>query len=182
MKRFLPLSLLLYASVVSGCASDRPRPAYEPKSPAMASEPIEPQEGDLDLAISGYLGAHHAPLFSRYEYTRLDLNGDGLRDALVYMKTPFGHWCGDHGCTVLVFAAKDGGFTSAGAISPVRAPFYVSKLTSQGWRDLVVRVAGREERAKDVVLQFDGQSYPLDPGPLPPYLNFSALEKTKVFP
>ena len=41
-----------------------------------------------------------------YDFRRVDLNGDGKRDALVLFTNPYGYWCGDNGCSMLVMKAE----------------------------------------------------------------------------
>lgn len=176
-----PLCFLPF--LLSGCLSDKggdspltPLPASNLSSPLSASEP------DLDAAISRFLLSVQAPQSSRYSYTRADLNGDGALDALVAMEAPYGRWCGEHGCTLLVFKAQGDSFEPIQTIRPVRRPVYLMPLTTLGWRDIVVRVAGRDTPAKDVVLQFDGGTYPADPSLLPPYIGRDRQSAVKLFP
>ena len=86
----------------------------------------------------------------------------------MHLDAPYGQWCTMNGCTVLVFHAQDTGFTLAGEIPSVRPPFYASQTLTNGWHDLVIRVSGRTEKAKDVVVQYDGTRYMDRPEDLPP--------------
>ncbi len=85
------------------------------------------------------------------------------------MDGPYGYWCGVHGCAMAIFRANRAGFSFMNAVQPVRSPVYVSTLESRGWRNLIVRVSGRNTRAKNVMLEFDGRAYPADPSRLPAY-------------
>jgi hypothetical protein len=70
---------------------------------------------------------------------------------------------------MLVFKAYDDHFTLVNAIQPLREPLYIDDLETKGWKNMAVRVSGRWDDAKDVVLQFDGRTYPSNPADLPPY-------------
>lgn len=126
--------------------------------------PRDPEDHVLNAAIEDYLKAIKAPLFTRYDFTRVDLDNDGRRDALVMMKGPHHYWCDANGCTMAIFAAANDHFTFTSEIFPVRGPLYVSENMTQGWRDIIVRVSGQSyAKAKDVALQFDGTRYPRNP-------------------
>lgn len=131
--------------------------------------PIDPSDAVLAQAVEAFLRKNGAPAASRYELGRYDLNADGRRDALVLFKTPYGYWCDMNGCTMLIFKAHDDHFTLVNAIQPIREPVYISEMETNRWKNLFVRVSGRWDRAKDVAMQFNGQSYPSNPSNLPPY-------------
>ncbi len=135
----------------------------------MSYETIDPDDKVLIKAISQFLETTKAPAASTYNFVRTDLNEDGRRDALVLFKTPFGYWCGTHGCTMLVLRAHNDYFSLVNAIQPVREPVYISTVKSHGWKNLIVRVSGRWDKAKDVVMVHNGQKYPDNPSNLPPF-------------
>jgi len=111
-----------------------------------------------------------APISSTYNFVRFDLNGDKRRDAVIMIKSPYGYWCGTHGCIMLVMKAHDNGFTLVNSIQPVREPIYISRAKINGWNNLIVRVSGRlNGETKDVALRFDGAHYPKDPTKLGAY-------------
>ena len=86
-----------------------------------------------------------------------------------------------HGCTMLVLKAGDDRFTLVNAIQPVREPLYISDSESNGWRNLVVRVSGRWDSAKDVAMRYNGQVYPENPDVLPPTPPGQNGEYVRVF-
>ena len=156
------------SALLIGCASQDSE--YSMASLLPMLEPAarsDLDDGYVISAIQDYLTHKNAPSFTRYDFTRIDLDQDGWRDALVHLSAPYGQWCDTNGCTVVVFHAKENGFTLAGEIESVRTPFYASTTTTEGWHDLVVRVSGREEKAKDVVLRYDGEQYSDIPEDLP---------------
>lgn len=155
--RFVSIAVL--AALLGGCGGGR--------EPAGRTPPSAKSGGDeaLHAAVRRYLADTGAPPSSRYEYARFDLNGDGARDGLVYLNGPYGHWCGDEGCALLVLKAKGGGFAPVSLIRRVRGPIHVSRTTHSGWHDLAVRVAAGPEKAEYVRLFHNGRGYD-DPPPL----------------
>lgn len=125
---------------------------------------IDPDDHILDGAVKRYLAQANGPVSSRYEFTRVDLDGDSRRDALVMMVGPHHYWCAMDGCNLIVFKASDDDFSLVSEIYPVRGPLYVSNETDKGWKDLIIRVSGQlYSKAKDVAMKFDGQTYPRNP-------------------
>lgn len=163
--RILSFLLLVIISIglLGGCSSSGSQKDTRLLVP-LPPNPIDPSDEVLKVAVQGYLKAAGAPVSSRYDLKRYDLNNDGRREGIVFLKSPYGYWCGLHGCAVLVFKAYDTGFTLVNKVQPVRAPVYVSPDQSNGWKNLVVRVAGRTgEEARDVKLEYNGRTYPEDP-------------------
>jgi len=142
----------------------------------------DPSNEILIAAIKDFLADSGAPISSRYEFSRVDLDGDNRRDALILFKNPYGYWCDMHGCTMLVMKAQDDHFELVNAIQPIRTPLYVSEIETNGWKDLIIRVSGRWDQSRDVAMQYDGRKYPSNPSALPPYLRFAANDITKLFP
>lgn len=171
------IMLLMLPLFLGACASE---PQTQTLTPMPRSTQDPPDERLID-ALKEFITQGHAPPATGYQYVRYDLNGDGLRDALMLLKTPFGYWCGTHGCTMLVFQAHPGKFTLVNAIQPVQAPVYISTMKSNGWKDLVVRVSGRWTKAKDVAMLFDGQKYPSNPSDLPPFPKKNYSGYTRAF-
>jgi hypothetical protein len=134
-----------------------------------AQRVINPTDAQLKTSLSVYMRNMKAPAYSTYEFKRFDLNNDKRRDALVLIKTPYGFWCGTHGCAVLVMEAHNDHFTPVTLIRPVRPPVHVFTTMTNGWKDLAFRVSGRQHDAKNVLLQFDGKTYPRNPDFVDPY-------------
>lgn len=120
-------------------------------------------DGYVKSAMAEYIEFSEAPRFSRYDFTRVDLNDDGLMDALVHMKAPYGHWCNPNGCTVIVLLAHHTSFQIAGNISPVRAPLYLANTKTHGLRDIITHHSGGIGNARNIKLEYDGRTYPHDP-------------------
>lgn len=120
----------------------------------------DPSDEVLIEAISAYVASRGAPPNSTYDFVRVDLNNDGMREGLVLFKLPHSYWCGWDGCGLAIFQARKKSFTPMSAMSGVRGPLHVSRISTNGWRDLIIRVSGTNIRDKDVVMKFDGRSYP----------------------
>jgi hypothetical protein len=97
-----------------------------------------------------------------YYYNRVDLNGDGKPEVLVYI---FGApVCGTGGCTALVFQAEGSEYKLISQITPARNPIVVSQTRTHGWKDLIIFIAGGGvQPGYYAVLEFDGQQYPQNP-------------------
>lgn len=173
---FIALALLL-----TSCSSTTPTDGGNIPLTPLPQEPIDPSDQILKQAVRDFLGSTEAPGASSYEFSRIDLNSDGRRDALVLFKTPYGYWCGTHGCTMLVFRAHNDHFTLLNAIQPFREPLYISDQTSNGWKDLVVRISGRWDKAKNVTLRFDGKQYPSNPSKLPGQSQYTLSDYLPIF-
>ncbi len=179
---FLHLATLASLILLASCgAGDRSGSAHglTPELPQRQ----EVSNQTLQYAVQEYLERSGAPAASRYAFVRHDLDGDGFKDALVYMKTPYGFWCEDHGCTLLVLRAEEKGFSVISHTSPIRAPVYINGKSVSGWRDLVVRVAGGQAKAKYVRLQnLDGDGYPQYIRSLAPFDFKDKTKAIKAFP
>lgn len=180
MHRFkTALLATLLCCTLSACGST-PEPHVEGLTP-LHFTPVDPDDTVLRSAVHKFLKKSEAPVSSNYRFARHDLNGDGRRDALVLFETPYGYWCGMHGCAMLVMKAHNDKFTLINAIQPVREPVYISEMKSNSWKNLVVRISGRWDKAKDVAMLFDGQKYPTNPSNLPPFPKNGNNGYTRVF-
>ena len=151
-----------------GCAGPASQNAYLETGPLTPLTydliPQDPSDTALESAITSYLKQTKSPASTRFEYTRVDLNNDHRRDALVMMHGPHSYWCDMNGCNMVVFLADNENFSPVSEIFPVRGPLYVSDHQTNGWKDLIIRVSGQSYApAKDVALQFDGTQYPRNP-------------------
>lgn len=171
--------------LLNGCSSNA-HLAHKQITPLL---PIIEQEQRVNLdnrhvtaAVNDYLKHRQGPLFSQYNFMRTDLDQDGWQDALIYLTAPYGQWCNKNGCTVLVLHAQKDGFTITGEIYPIRPPFYISDTFSNGWRNIIVHVSGRTEKAKDIILRFDGTKYPRNPENIPTGNKKLHPHHTSVFP
>lgn len=105
----------------------------------------------------------------RYVYGRVDLNGDGRREVLVYLLGPF--FCGTGGCTAMLFTETPDGYELVSTFSTSRPPFLIAARMSNGWSDIIYRQSGGGVPAAFVRFSWDGKRYleterlPGDPEP-----------------
>lgn len=91
-----------------------------------------------------------------YKHAFVDLNDDGVGDAIVLLEGM--DWCGSGGCTMLVLKGEGAGYTAVSRSTVVREPIRVSTSTSHGWRGLIVHSDGKAR-----LMGFTGDGYPLNP-------------------
>jgi len=147
--RYLPYAAL---GLLLGCGGKAPPPAEPPAGP-------QPSAADLSAAITAAAGTDVGD--ARYFDASVDLDGDGTAEKLVYLAGPM--MCGTGGCPLYVFTPGADGYRLVSRLSVVQLPVRLSPRSSQGWRNLVVHVAGGGMPAADVELEFDGTSYPANP-------------------
>lgn len=172
--------LMGWLCVLSGCGTD------EQIRASMTPEPQEisdPSDSVLKDTISQRLKGQNAPLQSQYDFARIDLNGDGRRDALVLYRLPHTYWCGWSGCQLSIFRAEENGFTFVNDIPGIRGPLVISSQTSEGWRDIITELSGTPLYNRRVTLAFSGSTYPSTPmnAPSAPYRVLSDVPGIRVF-
>jgi hypothetical protein len=97
----------------------------------------------------------------RWRQALVELNGDGVHDAVVLLLDP--DWCGSGGCTMLVLKGSKRGYAVQSSSSVTDAPIRVSPVVVSGWKTLIVYSRGRG----DVLMRFNGKRYPDDPSLMP---------------
>lgn len=102
---------------------------------------------------------------TRYFYNETDLNGDGNAEAIAYLVGTY--TCGSGGCTTLIFEPIGTEYQLISRLTLVNHPIVVSDQTTQGWKDLILPVAGGGAEPDYRILQFDGSSYPSNPSVAP---------------
>jgi uncharacterized protein len=71
--------------------------------------------------------------------------------------------CGTGGCPTLVFTPEGERHRPVASISVTRPPIRAAEASTNGWRDLIVHIAGGGGPSADVALLFDGRAYPENP-------------------
>lgn len=95
---------------------------------------------------------------ARYAFERVDLNGDGREEVLVYLMGSF--FCGTGGCTLLVLReAPEGGYLPVNDYSITQLPVIVSPVKRNGWNDIWRMESGGGVEASYVRHSFDGSRY-----------------------
>jgi hypothetical protein len=114
----------------------------------------------LEKAIRQWIGTDVSNEV-RYHYNKVDLNGDGKLDAIVFASGyPL---CGSGGCVMLIFKGVKVGFQLITEMSVSRPPLIVLSTKTKGWNDLVMRVSGGGIKPFYSLLKFNGKSYPENP-------------------
>lgn len=131
--------------------------------PKEAHVPVDPDDALLVAAIQQHLVNSKGPKNSQYEYVRVDLNNDGLREGLVMFNLPHSYWCGWNGCTMAIFQAGDNDFGLVSETARLRGPLVIGQSSTNGWEDILVRLSGNDDADRSIVLKYDGNAYPADP-------------------
>ena len=102
---------------------------------------------------------------ARYSASFADLNGDGRKEALVYVSQG---WCGSGGCPLFILTPQGRSWRLVTRTTVTSPPIRVLASTSHGWRDIGVRVRGGGiQPGYEARLSFDGTKYPSNPS-VPP--------------
>lgn len=96
------------------------------------------------------------PSAYHFKYALVDLNGDGIKDAVVYLT---GEWCGSGGCTMRIMKGTQSGFSYLCGTLRVFPPVQLLASKSHGWKSIVVGLRS----GGSGILKFNGQRYPLSP-------------------
>ena len=162
LRNLIPMLLVmvLYIAGVDG-------PAQPPtKLAGQSVEPSTPMDVSLKRFIQNYAGKPSTDRPTRYLNAWIDLNGDGKKEAIVYLIGS--SWCGSGGCTTLVLGPTSSTYEVIARISIAQVPISVQTKSSHGWRNLTVWVyGGGIQDAYEAELQFDGRSNPSNPS-VPP--------------
>lgn len=127
-------------------ATASPAPAPEPDAlPADIENVIRTQYSDDTHYLDG----------------SIDLNGDGRPEIVVHLVGPMA--CGTGGCPTLVFTPTESGYGLVSTISVTRPPIRASTTSTNGWRNLIVRIGGGGGASGDMELGSDGRGYPGNP-------------------
>lgn len=118
-------------------------------------ENINPEiemDSTIQKAVNQYFKIHRtSPKNSQFSAVKYDLNGDGIKDAIVFL-----NWCSKNGCEMLVFEGTKKGYRFSSRVSRVHAPITVSTSQHYLWQSLLI-----EQEGKTKILDFDGVSYPI---------------------
>jgi heat shock protein HslJ len=103
------------------------------------------------------VGAGDGPAPGRYVYSRVDLNGDGRDEVMVYLMGSF--FCGTGGCTLQLFAESQNGYALVSEFPLGRTPVIVASTKTNGWNDLFRLESGGGAETSYVKHVFDGTTY-----------------------
>lgn len=110
------------------------------------------REQSLSVAV-GHFAEQTSP---QYKHAFVDLNNDGVSDAIVLLQGM--GWCGSGGCTMLILRGGDAGYAVVSRSTVTKEPVRVAQSVSHGWRDIIVHSDGAEK-----LMRFAGNGYPLNP-------------------
>lgn len=102
---------------------------------------------------------------TRFAVAAVDLHGDSADEIVAYVHGP--SVCGSGGCNLLVLEPGARGYRIVARTSVTRAPIRLLPTSSNGWRDLSVRVSGGGMPSRQVRLRYGGAGYPANPSMLP---------------
>ena len=132
---------------------------------SLGAQPPSPGQS-LRAALQVRFRADHVDdADARYAVAFADLNADGRPEAIVYLLSSA--YCGSGGCNLLILTPAGRGWRQVSELTIVNPPIRLLASASRGWRDLAATVAGGGARAHEVLLAFDGRSYPRNPS-VPP--------------
>jgi hypothetical protein len=98
---------------------------------------------------------------ARYLHASVDLDGDGLPEALVYVVSAT--LCGSGGCSLQIYTPAGRSWRLVTATSVTQLPVRLLGTSHKGWRDLGVAVSGGGARGGEALLAYDGHRYPRNP-------------------
>lgn len=125
-----------------------------PWDPPPEPIPLENEEAELFASVQAWASNRGADNIASFRYAFTDLNQDQHLDAVVYLD-----WCGNAGCTMLIFQGVEHGFGFISNSTITLEPIQVLAEVIEGWMTLIVYAKTRGS----VVMQFDGTGYPLNP-------------------
>lgn len=96
-----------------------------------------------------------------FRQAAVDLNGDGRDEVVLRFEGP--DRCGSGGCNGLVLTPQGSGWRVVMRATVTRLPFRVLETRTHGWADLGVFVGGGGMASQEMLLAFDGASYPSNP-------------------
>lgn len=102
---------------------------------------------------------------TQYSYAFVDLNGDGKKEAIVYLDGR--PWCGSGGCTTLILARDGRSWKIVTKLTITQPPIRVLTRTSNGWHGIGLWVRGGIQESYEAELRFNGKTYPTNPS-VPP--------------
>ena len=116
----------------------------------------------LDAAVRGWTHDRSLPSF---QYALVDLNDDGISDAVILIADH--RYCGSGGCSMIVLKGIAGGFELISSNTLSREPVAVLPETRLGWHTLAILVSGGGVKTGSALMRFDGTRYPSNPSLLP---------------
>lgn len=136
-------------------AASRPAQALAGLRAAMAKH--DDEQAELRHRLYGSPIQIADPSSYRFKYALVDLNGDGIKDAIVYFTQQ--QDCGSGGCVMEVYKGTKSGFEFLSGTLRVLPPILILATASHGWKSLAIQL----REGGSGVLKFNGRRYPLSP-------------------
>jgi hypothetical protein len=114
-----------------------------------------PTEADVEVALRAHLRIPAAAAVPQHISAFVDLNDDGVVDAIVLMDDH--KYCGSGGCTLEILRGGASGLKFVSGTTLVLRPISVSPHKSKGWYDILVG----SRYVETARLTFDGRRYSL---------------------
>jgi hypothetical protein len=115
-------------------------------------------------SIDAALSAHYRDE-PTYKYALIDLNGDGILDAVALLTD--NRYCGSGGCSMAILRGTSESFLFISSTTITREPIRILQESRHGWKTLSVAISGGGAKSGDVILRFDGKHYPSNPSTQP---------------
>jgi hypothetical protein len=128
----------------------------------------------LDSVIKAWADETKVP---SYKYALVDLNDDGVDDAVVLITEQ--DYCGSGGCSLVIFRGVAGSFEIVSSSTITREPILLLPEKCHGWHTLSVLIAGGGVKPGQVIMRFNGTKYPYNPG-MQPKANNNELKGAKT--
>ena len=145
---FFFATLLLVFSNAGFCAQEKLKPAPKGVSQLLERDGVlignlryvmSEKKRDLllekALRLNGWSSGDSEDAAVSYSYSKVDLNGDGIPEALVYIYGPLA--CGSGGCHARIATLRNGKYKIIGDSSLMHAPIIVTNRRSRGWKNLI---------------------------------------------
>ena len=138
------------------------RPIIKDSIEQVVKEPMlplceRPEKEQVVMALIDELGEEYENISEndrQFSYEVFDLNGDGQKEYLVGLVSPY--FCGSGGCTAYIFHSD---LRVHSRFSVIEFPIKISsKFKTKGWSDIYANSDGKFHR-----LKCDGEKYPSNP-------------------
>jgi hypothetical protein len=123
--------------------------------PAAAGDPDHTEWEQARATARRPLCADVGPL--RYQYNRIDLDGDGRLETLAVVVGSYA--CSSGGCTLMVFRDGPGGLVPVAENGLFQSPLRVVSRRHGGWLDLTMPGSLHGAPEGQLQLSFDGRTY-----------------------
>ncbi len=92
-----------------------------------------------------------------YKLVGADLNGDGVREAVVLFQGK--DWCTRTGCSMAVFQSFSHGYRVISRTVRVKPPVEIDSVMTNAYHDILVQTGGGPSPERRVRLKFTGEGY-----------------------